>query len=141
MGYKTKVAIQKIKNEDVKTSVFSALELINAKKLMQTDNMVVLLKPNILMGKLQQDRDLYMSLFYIFYNSILGQGKFAKKYLVFDQPISHDFKGYKLNLAQFCDTFKVDREAIKYLARVKLIKSKFGFYLIKRSDSDFFFLN
>ncbi|TET01083.1 MAG: DUF362 domain-containing protein [Promethearchaeota archaeon] len=51
MGYKTKVAIQKIKNEDVKTSVFSALELINAKVLMQKDNMVVLLKPNILMGK------------------------------------------------------------------------------------------
>ncbi len=51
MGYKTKVAIQKIKNEDVKTSVFSALELINAQQLMQKDNMVVLLKPNILMGK------------------------------------------------------------------------------------------
>ena len=39
MGYKTKVAIQKFKNEDVKTSVFSALELINAKELMQKDNM------------------------------------------------------------------------------------------------------
>ncbi len=51
MGYKTKVAIQRIVNEDVKTSVFSALELINAKELMQKDNMVVLLKPNILMGK------------------------------------------------------------------------------------------
>ena len=51
MGYKTKVAIQKIKDEDVKTSVFSALELIDAKRLMQKDNMVVLLKPNILMGK------------------------------------------------------------------------------------------
>jgi uncharacterized protein (DUF362 family)/Pyruvate/2-oxoacid:ferredoxin oxidoreductase delta subunit len=51
MDYKTKVAIQKIKNEDVKTSVFTALELINAKQLMQKDNMIVLLKPNILMGK------------------------------------------------------------------------------------------
>ena len=51
MGYITKVAIQKIKNEDVKSSVFSALELINAQHLMQKDNMVVLLKPNILMGK------------------------------------------------------------------------------------------
>ncbi len=51
MGYITKIAIQKIKNEDVKTSVFSALELINAKHLMQKDNMVVILKPNILMGK------------------------------------------------------------------------------------------
>ena len=51
MGPITKIAIQKIKNEDVKTSVFSALELINAKHLMQKDNMIVLLKPNILMGK------------------------------------------------------------------------------------------
>ena len=51
MGFITKIAIQKIKNEDVKTSVFSALELIDAQKLMQKDNMVVLLKPNILMGK------------------------------------------------------------------------------------------
>ena len=35
MDYITKVAIQKIKNEDVKISVFSALELINTKKLIQ----------------------------------------------------------------------------------------------------------
>ena len=51
MVFKTKIAIQKIRNEDVKTSVFSALELIDAQKLMQKDNMVVLLKPNLLMGK------------------------------------------------------------------------------------------
>ncbi len=88
--------------------------------------------------ELQQDRDLYMSLFYIFYNSILGQGNFAKKYWRFDLP-SQNFKGYKLNLDQFCEIFNVDREAIQYLARIKLIKSDFGFYLIKRADSDFFF--
>ncbi|MHA2288314.1 MAG: DUF362 domain-containing protein [Promethearchaeota archaeon] len=51
MVSKTKIAIQKILNEDVKTSVFSALELINAQNLMQKDKPVVLLKPNILMGK------------------------------------------------------------------------------------------
>ncbi len=51
MGSKTKIAIQKIKNEDVKLAVFSALDLIDAKNLMQKENMVVLLKPNILMGK------------------------------------------------------------------------------------------
>ncbi len=51
MGFITKVAIKKIKNEDVKTAVFSALELINAQQLMQKNNMVVLLKPNVLMGK------------------------------------------------------------------------------------------
>ena len=88
--------------------------------------------------ELQQDRDLYMSLFYIFYNSILGQGAFAKKYWRFDIP-SPNFKGYKLDLDQFCETFKVDREAITYLARIKLIKHEFGFYLIKRADNDFFF--
>jgi hypothetical protein len=88
--------------------------------------------------ELHQDRDLYMSLFYIFYNSILGQGTFAKKYWRFDIP-SPNFKGYKLNLDQFCGIFKVDREAIQYLARIKLIKSEFGFYLFKRVDSDFFF--
>jgi hypothetical protein len=80
-----------------------------------------------------------MSIFYIFYNSILGQGTFAKKYWRFDIPTTQDFKGYKLNLEQFCEIFAVDREAIKYLARIKLIKSNFGFYLIKRADSDFFF--
>ncbi|MHA1459064.1 MAG: DUF362 domain-containing protein, partial [Promethearchaeota archaeon] len=51
MGYKTKIAIQKIKNDDVKTSVFSALELINAQQLMQEEGMTILLKPNLLMGK------------------------------------------------------------------------------------------
>jgi uncharacterized protein (DUF362 family)/Pyruvate/2-oxoacid:ferredoxin oxidoreductase delta subunit len=51
MATTTKVAIQKIKNEDVKTAVFSALELIDAQHLMQKGNMVVLLKPNVLMGK------------------------------------------------------------------------------------------
>ena len=51
MGYITEVAIQKIKNDNVKTAVFLALELINAKELMQKDNMVVLLKPNILGAK------------------------------------------------------------------------------------------
>ncbi len=35
MGSKTKIAIKKIRNEDVKPSVFSALELIDAQKLMQ----------------------------------------------------------------------------------------------------------
>ena len=51
MGSKTKLGIQKVKNEDVKSAVFSALKLIDAQKLMEKDNMVVLLKPNVLMGK------------------------------------------------------------------------------------------
>ena len=46
-----KIGIQKIENEDVKSAVFSALDLINAQQLMHKENMVILLKPNILMGK------------------------------------------------------------------------------------------
>jgi len=89
--------------------------------------------------KLQQDRDLYLSLFYIFYNSILGQGAFAKKYWHFEAASSQKFVGYKLNLDQFCEVYSVAREAINYIARFKLIMSDFGFYLIKREKNDFFF--
>ncbi len=89
--------------------------------------------------ELQQDRDLYLSLFYIFYNSILGQGAFAKKYWHFDAASSQKFVGYKLNLDQFCEVYNVAREAINYLARFKLIMNDFGFYLIKRENNDFFF--
>ncbi|MHA2393204.1 MAG: hypothetical protein ACXAEX_14785 [Promethearchaeota archaeon] len=89
--------------------------------------------------ELQQDRDLYLSLFYIFYNSILGQGAFARKYWHFDESSTEKFVGYKLNIDQFCEVYKVSREAINYLARSKLIKFDFGFYLIKRKNNDFFF--
>ena len=65
--------------------------------------------------KLQQDRDLYLSLFYIFYNSILGQGAFAKKYWHFEAASSQKFVGYKLNLDQFCEVYSVAREAINYI--------------------------
>ena len=43
--------------------------------------------------ELQQDRDLYLSLFYIFYNSILGQGAFARKYWHLDESNSQKFAG------------------------------------------------
>ena len=89
--------------------------------------------------ELQQDRDLYLSLFYIFYNSILGQGAFARNYWHFDESSSEKFVGYKLNLDQFCELYSVSIEAINYLARFKLIKNDYGFYLIKRENNDFFF--
>jgi len=89
--------------------------------------------------KLQQDRDLYLSLFYIFYNSVLGQGALARKYWHFDESSSQSFMGYKLNLEQFCEIYSVSNEAINYLARIKLITNHFGFYLIKRENTDFFF--
>lgn len=47
----TKIAIQKIKQDNIKNTVFKALELINAQKLMNKEGMVVVLKPNLLMGK------------------------------------------------------------------------------------------
>ena len=43
--------------------------------------------------KLQQDSDLYLSLFYIFYNSILGQGAFARGYDYLLEVISNGFIG------------------------------------------------
>lgn len=46
-----KIAIKKIENEDVKKAVFSALDLIGAKKLFTKSNMEILIKPNILSPK------------------------------------------------------------------------------------------
>jgi len=48
---KNRIAIQKILNEDIKTAVFSALDLINAEELMKEEGMTILLKPNVLMSK------------------------------------------------------------------------------------------
>ena len=93
--------------------------------------------------EIQQDRDLYLSLFYVFYNSILGQGAFARRYWrVNEEDESNElqkFSGYKLNLDQFCEIYNVAPEAINYLARLKLITNELGFYLIKRESDDFFF--
>jgi len=93
--------------------------------------------------EIQQDKDLYLSLFYVFYNSILGQGAFAKNYWGVDEKNdnynSKKFSGYKLNLDSFCELYKVAPEAINYLARLKLITDELGFYLIKREEDDFFF--
>ncbi|MFX0043705.1 MAG: DUF362 domain-containing protein, partial [Candidatus Hodarchaeota archaeon] len=48
---KTKIAIQRINNDDIETAVFSALKMINADQLMTKEGMVILLKPNLLMAK------------------------------------------------------------------------------------------
>jgi len=48
---KTKIAIQKVKNDNIEAAVFSSLEMIDAKRLMNKENMTIVLKPNILMGK------------------------------------------------------------------------------------------
>lgn len=51
MSKKSQIAIKKIKSKDIKTAVFSALELIGAERLMNKEGMTVVLKPNLLMGK------------------------------------------------------------------------------------------
>ncbi|MBA7638473.1 hypothetical protein ES703_46129 [subsurface metagenome] len=93
--------------------------------------------------EIQQDRDLYLSLFYVFYNSILGQGAFARRYWRVDEKDETNelqkFSGYKLNLDQFCEIYNVAPEAINYLARLKLITNELGASLIKRENDDFFF--
>lgn len=45
------IIIEKIQNDDIKTAVFSALKAIQAEKLMVKENMIILLKPNILNDK------------------------------------------------------------------------------------------
>ena len=51
MSRNSQIAIKKIKGKDIKTAVFSALELIGAQRLMNDESMTVVLKPNLLMGK------------------------------------------------------------------------------------------
>lgn len=51
MNGRSKIAIQKVNKNDIKTAVFKALEQIDAQNLMKKENMIVLLKPNLLMGK------------------------------------------------------------------------------------------
>jgi uncharacterized protein (DUF362 family)/Pyruvate/2-oxoacid:ferredoxin oxidoreductase delta subunit len=46
-----KISITKIKNDDIREAVFEALELINAEDLLTNEDMNILIKPNILMGK------------------------------------------------------------------------------------------
>ncbi|MHA1729128.1 MAG: DUF362 domain-containing protein [Promethearchaeota archaeon] len=51
MNGKNKIGIKKIINDNVKDAVFSALELINAEKLMTKEGMTIVLKPNVLSAK------------------------------------------------------------------------------------------
>lgn len=48
---KTIIAIQKVEHNDIKSAVFEALDMINARKLMTKEGLTVVLKPNLLMGK------------------------------------------------------------------------------------------
>jgi len=51
MVNRNQIAIQKIADDEVKSAIFSALEMINAKELMVKEGMTVLLKPNLLSAK------------------------------------------------------------------------------------------
>ena len=48
---KTRIAIQKIINDDIRSAVFNALDMINAKRLITKEGLTVVLKPNLLIGK------------------------------------------------------------------------------------------
>jgi len=53
--------------------------------------------------QIEQKRELYLALFYMFYNSVLGQGAFAWKFWHGKSPTDQDskaFSGYKLNIDQ-----------------------------------------
>jgi uncharacterized protein (DUF362 family) len=51
MVNRNQIALKKIEKDDVKSALFSALELIKANELMVKDGMTVLLKPNLLSAK------------------------------------------------------------------------------------------
>jgi uncharacterized protein (DUF362 family)/NAD-dependent dihydropyrimidine dehydrogenase PreA subunit len=51
MTASTKVSVKRIFNEDIRSAVFKALDEIEAKKLIVKSGLIVLIKPNLLMGK------------------------------------------------------------------------------------------
>ena len=101
----------------------------------------------------EQNRELYLVLFYMFYNSILGQGVFASKYWQIEDfsdnkedktkkndnvKIIKEFSGYKLNLVQFCEVYNIKDFQIKYMID-KVLSNQLGFYKISRGKDIFFF--
>ena len=101
----------------------------------------------------EQNRELYLVLFYMFYNSILGQGVFASKYWHIEDfsdnkevkikkndntKIKKEFSGYKLNLVQFCEVYNIKDFQIKYMID-KVLSNQLGFYKISRGKDIFFF--
>ncbi len=96
---------------------------------------------------IEQNHDLYYTLFYIFFNSILGQGVFAEKYWnigekVQDRQKKENFSGYKLNKSEFIEFFKLKPYKIDYFID-KIMTHQLGFYMFNRekegSEDAFFF--
>ncbi|MFX1259055.1 MAG: hypothetical protein ACFFAN_14445 [Promethearchaeota archaeon] len=92
---------------------------------------------------LEQTRELYLTLFYMFYNSILGQGDFAYKHWRIEQSQKekipeNPFTGYKLNINQFCEVYKVKKLYIDFYLD-KIMSSNLGFYMFVRGKDAFFF--
>ena len=102
---------------------------------------------------IEQNRELYLALFYMFYNSILGQGAYASKYWhiveIYEKSerktktsnninIKKDFSGYKLNLVQFCEVYDIKDFQIKYMID-KVLSNQLGFYKVTRGKDIFFF--
>ncbi|MFX1396327.1 MAG: hypothetical protein ACFFAS_04705 [Promethearchaeota archaeon] len=96
---------------------------------------------------IEQNQDLYYTLFYIFFNSILGQGVFAEKYWnIVEKPTNQqekkDFSGYKLNKSEFIDFFKLKPYKIDYFID-KIMAHNLGFYMFIREkdggEDAFFF--
>ncbi|MBN1802510.1 MAG: hypothetical protein JW891_13445 [Candidatus Lokiarchaeota archaeon] len=96
---------------------------------------------------IEQNQDLYYTLFYIFFNSIIGQGVFAEKYWNIEEKTANqtekgDFSGYKLNKSEFIDFFKLKPYKIDYFID-KIMTHQLGFYMFNRekegSEDAFFF--
>ena len=68
---------------------------------------------------LEQNEDLYMSLFFMFYNSALTPN-------------------FRFELKEFCNLYKVNEVSIDYHI-YKIMSSNLGFHLFERGDDKFFF--
>ncbi len=120
---------------------------------------------------IEQNRDLYYTLLYMFYNSILGQDIFAYKYWKLEADLLKDkeglseditisegefkeekdiksidlskFSGYKLNKSQFIELCHLKSYQLDYFID-KLMQNNLGFFMFireKDGDEDSFFFH
>ena len=91
--------------------------------------------------QIEQNRELYLALLYMFYNSVLGQGTLASGFWHVEPPSEEDakaFTGYKLNIDQFCEVYNVKKLYIDFYVD-KIMSNNLGFFMIFRGNDVFFF--
>ncbi len=111
---------------ELKDNLEKIMDLIDFYKEIGVDDTIISPIVNIVLKigdkffELSQNRDLYLTLFYIInYNSILTPD-------------------YKLNLIQFCEVYDIDEVEIRYFIR-KIMSKDLGFFMFVRGNDVFFF--